>query len=93
MNRLLAAATLMLALTSTAIQAQETTNRSVVGQGICSSGKNYWFQGMKLRDSSLCTKFSFTQFFDISIDWDPKWNQEARKHYCPGSEQDACFMH
>ncbi len=70
---------------------QEVTNQSAVGQGLCST-KNYWFQGLKLKDGTLCTKFSFNQFFSVPILWDPAWNAEARKRYCPGSEKDPCFI-
>jgi hypothetical protein len=73
-------------------EAQPVTNQSSVAQGVCGSGKNYWYQGRRLQDATLCTKFSFSQFFDIAIEWDPKWNVQAKKRYCPGSERDACFI-
>jgi hypothetical protein len=92
MTKALAASLCLVIFTSTHASAQETTNQSSVSQGICSSGKNYWFQGKKLKDATLCTKFSFNQFFDIPILWDPKWNQEAKKHYCADSERDSCFI-
>jgi hypothetical protein len=71
---------------------QEITNQSDVSQGVCKSGQQYWRQAKRLKNGALCSKFSFTQFFDIAINWNPKWNSEASKRYCPHSEQNNCFI-
>src|SRR5262245_39264685 len=47
------------------------------------------YQARRLKDGTLCLKFSFTQFLDIPFNWDPKWNAEARKRYCKESERDS----
>jgi hypothetical protein len=85
-------ALLLLLLVSDEVSAQEITNQSSVAQGLCQGGRNYWYQGQKYKDGTLCTKFSFNQFFSFPILWDPKWNAAARKRYCKDSEKDNCFI-
>jgi hypothetical protein len=76
---------------SAGLAAESPTNQSKVGQGQCSSGKNYWYQAKRFKDGTLCTTFSFSKIDSFPIDWDPKWNSEAKKNYCKDSEKDACF--
>src|SRR4051794_10294217 len=76
---------LVLALTlvfCSQLAAQQATNQSAVGQGACANNRTYWYQAFKYADGTLCTKFSFTQFFSFPLLWDPKWNADARKRYC-----------
>jgi hypothetical protein len=66
--------------------------QSSVAKGMCKDERNYYYQGVKLEDGTLCTRFAWDEFIAVPKDWKPEYNPEAKKRYCFNSNKDPCFL-
>ncbi|MEW5683998.1 MAG: hypothetical protein AB1942_03675 [Pseudomonadota bacterium] len=87
-----AAAPATAAVTAMAAPPPKIVAQSKPGQGLCADNRQYHYQARKLEDGTLCTHFQWEALFLIDMGWDPKWNAEAKKRYCPTSTKDPCFL-